>query len=59
MSKSLIYGRTPNGLTFRSLRRAFNAGWRPSVKVKKERAPLYLNSHARAMESLKQALARR
>lgn len=52
--------REPNGSSFRSLRRAVASGWTPpTVTVKPERKLLYMNSHARAMEGLRQALARR
>jgi hypothetical protein len=43
-------GRIPNGTSFRSLRKAFNQGWRPApkaVEIKKERQALYMHSHAR------------
>lgn len=52
--------REPNGTSFRSLRRAFNSGWAPpTVIVNLARKRLYMNSHARAMASLVEMLARR
>jgi hypothetical protein len=52
-------GRVPTGTSFRSLRKAFNQGWRPapgSGAIKKERQALYMHSHARAMAALIEAI---
>jgi hypothetical protein len=49
--------REPNGLSWRSLKRAFNSGWRPTVKVKPERRSLYLSSHARQRAAFRAALS--
>ncbi len=51
--------REPNGLSWRSLKRALNSGWKSEVIIKPERRKLYLSSHARQREALLELLAKR
>lgn len=52
-------GHQPNGRSFKSMRRAFNQGWRCEVEIKPERRKLYLSRAARQGEALRELIALR